>query len=148
MVQLNLPAYDYKLQRREDNKFYIFCQVRKKYLLLTPEEWVRQHFINFLFEQGYPKGLTSAESGLKYNKRQKRTDIVVYDRQGKPFLLVECKAPEVKLSDSTFSQAATYNMVLKAPYIAVSNGLQHYFCHIDFENKSYHFLDTVPQMSK
>ncbi|MEH0157952.1 type I restriction enzyme HsdR N-terminal domain-containing protein [Limibacter armeniacum] len=144
---LNLPSYDCKLQKR-DNKLYIFDQIRKKYLQLTPEEWVRQHFIHFLSQQGFPKSLMSIEAGLKLNKLQKRTDIVIYDRQGKPFMLVECKAPEIKLSDATFNQAASYNMVLKAPYLSITNGMQHYFCHIDFENKKYSFLETIPKLEE
>ncbi|PWJ45041.1 type I restriction enzyme HsdR N-terminal domain-containing protein [Sediminitomix flava] len=144
MKRLNLPHYDYKLQRKDD-KVWILDQIRKKYLVLTPEEWVRQHFINFLITEGYPKSLIGVEGGLKVNQMQKRSDILVYDRKGKPFLLVECKAPEVKLSNKTFEQAAAYNSVLKAPFLIITNGLQHFVCKINFENGSYDFLDGLPQ---
>ena len=106
-----------------DDKYFIFDSLRKKLLALTPEEWVRQHWINFLIDhQGYPKGLISLEKGLKYNQLQKRTDLVVFDREGHPYLLIECKAPEVELSQKVLQQALAYRSTLLTPYIILSNG--------------------------
>ncbi len=140
---LDLPACPLKIAYQA-GKPYVFDVIRKKYVALTPEEWVRQHFIGFLALRGYPPSLMSVESGLKYNKLAKRSDILVYNRQGVPLLLVECKSYEVRLSDETFRQAAQYNQVLKAPLLAITNGLTHYFCRIDFEASSYEFLKDLP----
>lgn len=144
MEKLNIPSFDYKWKFIEGRK-HIFDIVRKKYVVLTPEEWVRQHFIHLLMDHGYPKGLMSIEGGVKYNKLQKRADIVAYSRQGTPFLLIECKAPHVKLTEAVFQQAAVYNQQLKAPYVAITNGLDSYICKIDFEKKSYSFLNGLPE---
>lgn len=104
----------------------IFDRQRKKYLILTPEEWVRQHWINFLINHlKFPKGLLVSEKGLKYNNLQKRTDIVAWDTDSSPYLLVECKAPKVKLTQSTVEQACVYHMELKSPYLVITNGIQH-----------------------
>ena len=143
MQDLNLPVFDYKV-KEQDGKPFIWDEIRKKYLLITPEEWVRQHFIHFLIARKYPKSLISVEGGLKYNQRQKRTDILVLNRMGDPFLLVECKAPEVKVNQKTLEQAIYYNQVIRAPYIALTNGLQHFFCHIDFKNQKASPLADLP----
>jgi hypothetical protein len=144
MLELNLPAFDYKLKKKDD-KLYIFDVLRKKYVYLTPEEWVRQHFIHFLITKyHYPKALMKAEGGLKYNNLPKRTDLVVYDRQGKPFIVVECKDTFVQLTQATFEQAARYNYVLKAPYLIVVNGLTYHCCYIDHANQSFRFLEDIP----
>ena len=103
----------------------IFDETRKKLLVLTPEEWVRQHFVHFLIGKGVPKGLLALERGLSYNKLQKRSDILVYDHDGQPNMLVECKAPQITLDQSVLSQALTYNQTIKAKYIAITNGMQH-----------------------
>ncbi len=125
MIPLNLPTFDYKLTRIE-GKPYIFDPIRRKYVAISPEEWVRQHVLNWLMVvHQYPKSLIKSESGLQVNRLSKRTDIVVYDRAAKPFLLVECKAPHILLSDDTFGQAANYNKSLNAPFILLSNGLEH-----------------------
>ncbi len=122
---LNLPTYEPKLEERE-GKLWIFDGLRKKKLLLTPEEWVRQHWIHYLIHHlSYPSGLFAMERGLKYNKLLKRTDLVVWDREGKPYLLIECKAPKVKLTQKTVEQACLYNKQLQSPFIILSNGLQH-----------------------
>ena len=142
-MQLNLPAFEHKL-KDDKGKPYIFDVIRKKYVKLDPEEWVRQHFIHYLFSLSYPKSLIQVERGHHYQKLQKRTDIMVYDRAGKPFLLVECKAPGVPLSSATFRQAGIYNRTFEAPYLAITNGLQHYFCGIDFKERKYQFLSALP----
>lgn len=144
MIQLNLPAFEHKIKKQED-KLYIYDTIRRKYLLLTPEEWVRQHFIHYLSESlQYPRGLITTESGLKYNKLQRRTDIVVFDRKGKPFMIVECKAPTVAISQQVFNQVAVYNKVLKANLLVVSNGLQHYCCRLNLASGQWEFLPSIP----
>lgn len=144
MTQLNLPAYDFKLDKT-DGKTSIFDPVRKKYLFLTPEEWVRQHFVNFLtMHLNYPKSLIKLEGGLKYNKMSRRSDVVVFNRQGNPFMLIECKAPAIKITQKVFDQAAAYNATIKAKYLVVTNGLQHFCCHIDQEKASFSFISDIP----
>lgn len=135
MVKLDLPGFDYQISKAE-GKIWIFDIIRKKRVVLTPEEWVRQHIVHFFIDQlKYPKSLIKIESGLTYNQLQKRSDVVVYDREAKPWLLMECKAPDLKLNQNTIMQAAVYNNDLKAKYIAVSNGLQH-VCYEVKENVS------------
>lgn len=127
LPELNLPAIVPKFLNKE-GKVFIFDFLRKKYLLLTPEEWVRQHWIHFLISnQGYPKGLLALEKGLVYNGLQKRTDLVVFDRAGLPYLLVECKAPDIEINQQVLSQALAYNQTLKCPFIALTNGRKHIF---------------------
>jgi len=142
-LALNLPEFEYRLEHRQ-NKPYIFDIIRKKYVKLDPEEWVRQHFIHYLINNSYPASLIKIEAGHQFNFMQKRTDIVAYDRDINPFLLVECKSPDIQLSQKVFEQAANYNRSLKAPMLAISNGLQHFFSHIDFKNGSYQMLDNLP----
>ena len=126
MNQLNLPAYKPSL-RKDRGKVYIFDIIRKKYVVLTPEEWVRQHFINYLIQElNYPKSLFRIEGSLSYNKLQKRSDILIYNREGKPWMLIECKSPTIKLTQRAFNQVAVYNMTIGAQYIAVTNGMVHY----------------------
>jgi hypothetical protein len=147
MHQLNLPICELKL-RKNGQKTEVFDIIRKKYLILTDEEWVRQHFVHFLINHlNYPKSLISLESGLKYNRLQKRTDIIVFGRDGKPHMLVECKSPIVKLSQEVFYQAGCYNTVIKAEYMVATNGLVHYCCSIDHLSKSVKFLDQLPVFS-
>jgi hypothetical protein len=144
MKKLNLPQFDIKIQESK-GKTEIFDTLRKKYVILTPEEWVRQHFVNMLINHyQYPKSLISLESGLKYNELQKRSDIVVYDREGKPFLLIECKSADVALSQQTFRQLSTYNFVIKSPYVAITNGLNNFCCKIDHSLGTYEFLKDLP----
>lgn len=148
MIQLNLPNFDYKIKNEENQKF-IFDIIRKKYILITPEEWVRQHFIHFLINQlSYSKGLLKVEGGLRYNRLSKRSDILVYDRNASPFMLIECKAPEVKISQAVFEQAALYNKTIKAEYLTITNGLRHFCCKIDHENGSYSFTKNLPPFSE
>jgi len=144
---LNFPVYSFRFKNSE-NKVSIFDEIRKKFILLTPEEWVRQHVIQFLLqEKKYPKSLINVEKLIKINNLNKRYDGVVFQPNGEIFLLIECKAPEVPISQHTFDQIARYNLVLKAKYLMVTNGLNHYFCQMDFENEKYVFLKELPEYS-
>lgn len=143
-VPLNLPHYPFKI-KEDGSEAFIFDEIRKKYLVLTPEEWVRQHFVKYLIlRKSYPKSLIKMEGGLRLNALKKRTDIVLYNNLGEKVLLVECKAPSVKITQSTFDQIARYNVVHKVGLLAVTNGLQHYFCTIDFEKGDYKFIEELP----
>lgn len=145
MTKLNFPNYSFRFKNSE-NKTYIFDVIRKKFLLLTPEEWVRQHVVNFLIEEmNYPKSLINVEKMVKVNGINKRYDVVVFRNDVSIFLLVECKAPEVTINQQTFDQIAQYNLVLKAENLMVTNGLNHYFCQMDFENEKYIFLKELPR---
>ena len=145
MQQLNFPTYSFRFKNSE-NKVSIFDSVRKKFILLTPEEWVRQHVVEFLLvEKKYPKSLINVEKIVKVNRMNKRYDIVVFNPDGSIFLLIECKAPEIKIDQKTFDQIARYNLSLNAQYLMVTNGLNHYFCQMDFENEKYTFLKELPE---
>jgi hypothetical protein len=145
MQKLNFPSYNFRFKNNE-NKVAIFDEIRKKFIILSPEEWVRQHVVQFLLEEKkYPKSLINVEKVLKINGLTKRYDGVVFNTDGSILLLVECKAPKVKISQTTFDQIARYNMTLKATYLMVTNGLNHYFCLMDFENESYVFLKELPE---
>lgn len=142
-MKLNLPQYDIKV-KQESGKHYIFDAIRKKYLVLTPEEWVRQNFIQFLIhEKKYPSGLIQIEKGLKLNELQKRADALVY-KDAKPIVLIEFKAPNVEIKQEVFEQIARYNSHFKVPYLIVTNGLMHYCAKIDFVNNSFEFLEEIP----
>jgi hypothetical protein len=144
-MQLNLPAYDAKIRKNEGKGNDIFDTFRGKYVRLTPEEWVRQHFLHFLCnEKHYPASLIRVEKSLMINSMSRRFDAVIYKNDGSPVLLIEFKAPEVKLSQSVFDQVATYNLALHADYLIISNGLSHYCCKMDYEKYRYHFLQDVP----
>jgi len=141
---LNLPQYPFRL-KEENNTTHIFDDIRKKFLVLTPEEWVRQHFVQFLIrEKKYPRSLIKLEGGLKLNSRQKRSDILIFNTSGEKIVLVECKAPSVKISQAAFDQVARYNAIHRVKYLVVSNGLSHFCCEIDFENDNYSFLKELP----
>lgn len=145
MIPLNLPQFEFKIQETE-GKLSIFDILRKKYVALTPEEWVRQHFIHLLIvNYNYPKSLIKIESGLKYHQLSKRSDIVVYDRSGNLFLVVECKAASVPVSQETFNQAARYSFSLRAKHLAVTNGLKHYCCRVDYDTSKIEYLKDLPQ---
>ena len=144
MIRLNLPEAQCNI-KKIDGKLSVFDIIRKKFVVLTPEEWVRQHFIHHLIKDlQYPKTLLRVEFGIQYNQLPKRPDLVVYDRKGSPYALVECKAPEVPITQKTFEQAAAYNQVVKAKYLMTTNGMKHYCCAIDHEQGKYRFLPDIP----
>lgn len=144
MQKLNFQAYQFRFKNSE-NKVAIFDEIRKKFVVLTPEEWVRQHVVQYLLlEKNYPKSYINVEKILKLNGLTKRYDVVVFHPDGSIMLLVECKAPEVKITQNTFDQIARYNLTLKAEYLMVTNGQNHYFCQMDFEQEKYHFLKELP----
>ena len=125
-------------------KTHIFDVVRKKYLLLTPEEWVRQNFIHYLNkEKKYPLGLMGIEKMVKYNSLKSRADIVLYNTDGNPNIIIECKAPEVKITQDTFYQIAKYNSKLKVQYLIVTNGMKHYCCSMDYDTNAVTFLEEI-----
>ena len=145
MKKLNFPTYSFRFKNSE-NKVAIFDEIRKKFILLTPEEWVRQHTLHYLVQDNkYPKSYINVEKLIKINTLNKRYDIVVFQPNGSIFLLIECKAPEVAITQKTFDQIARYNLELKAKYLMVTKGQNHYFCQMDFENKKYIFLSELPQ---
>ena len=145
MQELNFSSYAFRLKSSE-NKTLIFDIIRKNYVVLTPEEWVRQHVLRFLLEEkNYPASLIAVERQLKIHTRTKRTDIVVYNTQGTPEVLIECKAPSVKITQDAFDQIARYNLTANASYLMVTNGLSHFFCQIDAENETYVFLKDIPE---
>lgn len=144
MQHLNLPSYKFRIKSSE-NKYFIFDIIRKKNIVLTPEEWVRQHFVHYLIEEKkYPISLISIEKKLTINKLTKRTDILVFNKKGEPAIIIECKAPSVKITQDTFDQIARYNLTLNAKYLITTNGLEHYYCKMDFQNECYIFLKDIP----
>lgn len=148
MLSLNLPKYETKICER-DGKLQIFDPLRKCHVALTPEEWVRQHFVNFLIEsRGFPATLMANEVAITVNGMKRRCDTVVYDKQLQPRVIVEYKAPTVKITKEVFAQISRYNLTLKVDYLIVSNGLQHYCCRMDYPNNSYSFLQEIPEYTK
>ncbi len=144
MQPLNLPTYKFRIKSNE-NKLVIFDIIRKKYVVLTPEEWVRQHIVHYLIEEKkYPISLIAVEKKLTINGLTKRTDILVFNNKGLHEIIVECKAPKVKINQSSFDQIARYNLKLNANYLIVSNGLDHFFCSMDVKNECYVFLENIP----
>jgi hypothetical protein len=143
-IPLNLPPYPFKISQRE-GIYFIFDEIRKKHLVLTPEEWVRQHFIRHLIgEKKFPASLLKIEGGLNLNQTKKRSDILVYNNLGEKIMVIECKAPSINITQATFDQAARYNSIYKAKWLAVSNGLQHYYAQIDHEKGSFLFVKELP----
>jgi hypothetical protein len=151
-MQILLPLTDYQKNiktRKENGQTMIYDPLRKKYLVLQPEEFVRQLLVQYLLtEKKYPAGKIAIEVGLKVNELQKRCDILVYDQHFKPFMIVECKAAQVPLNEAVFYQIANYNMPLKVPYLLVSNGLSSYCCQVFYESQSVEFLSEVPTFSQ
>ena len=144
MEKLNFPTFNLLIKSKE-NKTFIFDSLRKKWLILSPEEWVRQNCIRYLIEfKGYPLGLIQVEKKLKVNKIEKRYDIIVYNREGTINLLVECKRPNVPINQKAFDQIAQYNLSLKSNYLMITNGVCHYYYQMDFEQKKYIFLKDLP----
>jgi len=135
MKTLNLPPYEYKL-KQEEEKIFIFDALRKKYIVLTPEEWVRQHFIQYIINSlNYPRSLIKVEGGLTYNRLKKRSDIVIFNQVGSPWMVIECKSPDQKINNQTLQQVSIYNSTLKAKYVALTNGMKHLCCVIDHPAK-------------
>ncbi|ULC58367.1 type I restriction enzyme HsdR N-terminal domain-containing protein [Flaviramulus sp. BrNp1-15] len=148
MQKLNFPTYSFRFKSNE-NKISIFDSIRKKFVVLQPEEWVRQHCVEFLInEKGYPKSLINIEKELTINSLKKRYDIVVFNSNGSIHLIVECKAPKIDIKQDTFDQIARYNLELNATYLMVTNGLNHYYCQMDFKNERYQFLKEIPAYTK
>lgn len=147
MQKLNLPEYSFKI-RNTEGKPFIFDVYRKKYVRLTPEEWVRQNFIQFLVtEKKYSPSLLVVEGSVKVNNNPQRADLIVFDRSGNPALVAEFKAPEVKISQQTFDQIVRYNMQLKVKFLIVSNGLEHYCCSLNYVENTYAYLSGIPDFS-
>ena len=144
MIRLNLPEYEINVVER-DGKRMIFDFLRRKYVALTPEEWVRQHFTHFLVSQkGYPKTLLANEAQLQIGDKHLRCDTVLYNKEMQPLMIVEYKAPQIQLQQKTFDQIAAYNLLLHADFLVVSNGLQHYCCQMVYEQRTYRFLTEIP----
>jgi hypothetical protein len=144
MIQLNLPQYDVKISEK-DGKSFIYDPLRRKEVALTPEEWVRQHFVNFLItDRLFPKDLIANEVTINMNGASKRCDTVVYNRFLEPVVIVEYKEPDVKITEQVFDQIARYNSVLKVQYLIVSNGFTHYCCAMDYKDMSCRFLKEIP----
>lgn len=147
-MRLNLPQYKLSVKKRDRGE-EIFDPARRIWVALTPEEWVRQNYIQFLVQdRGYPLGLTAVEKTISLNGLKKRPDIVVYNSEAKPIVIVECKAPSVKITQKTFDQIAQYNIKLQVPILVVTNGLEHYYCEIDFHRNSIKYIKDIPHYSK
>lgn len=144
MYKLNFPQYDFRVKNSE-NKLFLFDLVRKKFVRLTPEEWVRQHVLWYLYKDlKYPLSLINIEKEIILNKTKKRYDVVVFNPDGDIRIIVECKAPHIKLTQQTFDQVARYNLSLNADYLMLTNGHEHYYCSMDYEQEKYHFLREIP----
>lgn len=144
MQALNFPGYRFRFKNSE-NKLWIFDIIRKKYVVLQPEEWVRQHAVMYLIHtKQYPKSHINVEKQLLVNNLRKRYDIVVFNSDGTIKILVECKAPHIEITQQTFDQVARYNMPLRSEYLIITNGLQHYHCQMDTVNEKYSFLKEIP----
>jgi len=147
MKQLNFPGYEFRFKNSE-NRLHIFDPVRKKFVVLQPEEWVRQHVLQFLMqEKKYPRSHLNVEKQLLVNQLKRRYDIVVFRTDGSIAILVECKAPEQAVTQEVFNQIARYNLPLKADYLMVTNGLDHYYCRMDYQAQRYEFLKELPSYS-
>jgi hypothetical protein len=148
MLALNLPTFEVKM-KDEGAKKMIFDVIRRKYVALTPEEWVRQHFVHYLIDQlGYPKELLANEVEVTLNGTSKRCDTVLYDRDLKARMIVEYKATDIPITQKVFNQIMRYNMVLKVDYLIVSNGIEHYCCKMDYDQNSYTFLPQIPRFEE
>lgn len=148
LTQLNFPEnYQIRMKQSQD-MVYIFCFIRKSWMVYTPEEWVRQHTIAFLHQTlKYSLSSIALEVPIHQNGMRKRADIVVYKKE-KPYIMVECKRPSVKITQQTFDQIARYNGIIGSDFLMVSNGLSHYYCKMDYENKRYQFLKELPSNTK
>lgn len=145
MQHLNLPEYQFNIKKKRHDGLVILDTLRKRWVALTPEEWVRQNFVRYLIEdREFPAALMNNEISLTQNGIKRRCDTLVADRQGLPLVIVEYKAPTIEISQKAFDQIVRYNMVLKAQYLIVTNGMRHYCCKIDYKNNSYAFLQEIP----
>jgi type I site-specific restriction endonuclease len=143
-MDLNLPQYTFRIKEKLGKKL-IFDGFRRRWVALTPEEWVRQNFARYLTEEKhFPASLVAIERSLRINQRDFRTDIVLFSKSGNPLVVVECKAPEVKISQQVFDQIARYNLDLRVSYLIITNGLAHYCCRFDQSQLSYTFLPEIP----
>lgn len=148
MTTLNFPAGNFRFKNSE-NKVLIFDVIRKKFVVLQPEEWVRQHLVHYLISvKKYPKSLINVEKQLTINGLKKRYDVVIFNPDGSIHVLCECKAPSIVIDQKTFDQIARYNMNLEAAYLLVTNGLEHYYCKMDFDEEKYSFLSDIPDFSR
>ena len=148
MTVLNLPSFDYKIKKEKD-RLFIFDIIRKRYIALTPEEWVRQHFVSYLiYYKGYPLGLIGNEISLRLNGQNRRCDTVIYDIYGSPLMIIEYKAPHITLNQEVFDQVIRYNIALKVKYLVVSNGINHYCCVMDYDDMCPHFLKEIPDYNE
>jgi hypothetical protein len=148
MKPLNLPTYSLKIKSESDLE-YVYDQFRRKYVRLTPEEWVRQNFAHYLVnEKSYPVSRMILEKSLRFNKMSKRCDILVSNDSGEPIVMIECKAPDIKIGQNTFEQVSVYNIVFHVEYLIITNGLQHYCCIVDFEKRSVNFMNEIPDYEK
>jgi len=146
MQHLNLPDSDFNIRKGKSGKNEIFDPYRKKFVRLTPEEWVRQHFLQYMVNHlGFPASLIRVEAEIIYNRMKKRFDILACDTDGKPCMVVECKAPSIEITQEVFDQVAMYNMSLEVAYLVVTNGLNHYACAIDHKNRKFDFLKEIPE---
>jgi len=146
--KLNFPTYSFRFKNSE-NKISIFDEIRKKFIILQPEEWVRQHCVQYLIQnKKYPKSLINVEKELKVNNLRKRYDIITYNTDGSIHLIVECKSPKITVNQNTFDQIARYNLTINADYLMVTNGINHYYCKMDYEKKRYEFLKDIPHYNK
>jgi len=144
MEKLNLPNYSFKIKSEPQRKV-IFDGIRRKYVKLTPEEWVRQNFVQYLIqEKKCPQGLVAIEMSMNINGLARRSDVVVFNRQGKPQMIVECKASHIKITQDVFDQIARYNMKLRVEYLVVTNGVKHYCCKMNYQDQNYAFLQDIP----
>ena len=148
MTALNLPSFDYKIKKEKD-RLFIFDIIRKRYIALTPEEWVRQHFVSYLISyKGYPLGLIGNEISLRLNGQNRRCDTVIYDIYGSPLMIIEYKAPHITLNQEVFDQVIRYNIALKVKYLVVSNGIHDYCCVMDYDDMCPHFLKEIPDYNE
>lgn len=148
MIRLNLPTFEIKLSGTKEHP-RIFDILRRRYVALTPEEWVRQHFVHFLtWHKGYPAALMANEVGLMIGNKKLRADSVLYNRLLQPRMIIEYKAPTIEITQKVFDQIAAYNLLLHVDYLVMSNGLQHYCCRMDYENRRYEFLREIPDYSE
>jgi len=147
MLQLNLPDYKFRI-KKQDEKLFIFDSQRKRYVSLTPEEWVRQNFIRFMIEEkGYPAAYLAIEKQLNLNGMKKRCDAILYDNEAKPIMIIEFKAPKVPITQATFDQVAVYNAKLKVDLLIISNGIEHFCCRVNSNTAKYEFFKGIPHYS-